>query len=346
MANGALGVRGTVAAAGALTVAAAGVAVSRSPFLRKQASLALGFVSHAHQDPAAPVPPPLPPGRIVTLAGRGEVFVRDSGPPPDAPDAPTVLLLHGWTVSADLNFFTVYETLSASYRVVALDHRGHGRGMRSTEAFSLEACADDAAALLLALEIPAERTIVVGYSMGGPIALLLARRHPGALAALVSQATALEWRATASDRSKWRLLSIAEVGLRISSGDGVVERVIDQAVEVNPDLRAIRPWLQAEIQRGVGRALIDAGRALSQFDSRMWASGLALPAVVCVTTRDRLVPVEKQRALASALSATVIEIDGDHDVSLVAGAAYAAATEQAVKTVAAQLSGRNTPTSV
>jgi 3-oxoadipate enol-lactonase len=332
--------RSTAAAAGALAVTAAGVAASRSPFLRKQANLALGFVIPTHQQPAPPVPPALPPGRIVTLAGRGEVFVRDSGPPAADPQAPTVLLLHGWTVSADLNFFASYAALSARYRVVALDHRGHGRGMRSTEPFTLEACADDAAALLTALDLPAGRTIAVGYSMGGPIALLLARRHPGALGGLVSQATALEWRATASDRSKWRLLSIAEVGLRISSGDGVVERVIDQAVAVNPELWAIRPWLEAEIQRGVGRALIDAGRALSTFDSRSWAKELQLPAVVCVTMRDRLVPRDKQRALARALFASVIEIDGDHDVSLVDGAAYATATRQAVDRVAVQLSSR------
>ncbi len=61
---------------------------------------------------------------------------------------PPVLLLHGWTVSADLNFFAVYDELAARHRVIALDHRGHGRGMRPRTPFSLEDCADDAAALL------------------------------------------------------------------------------------------------------------------------------------------------------------------------------------------------------
>jgi 3-oxoadipate enol-lactonase len=209
--------------------------------------------------------------------------------------------------------------------------------MRSNEPFSLEACADDAAALLRLLEVAAERTILLGYSMGGPIALLLLRHHPNAAAALVSQATALEWRATVMDRNKWRLLSLAEVGLRVSSGDGVVERILDQAVTASPELVAIRPWLDAEIQRGLGRSLIDAGRALSHFDSRPWAGQLGLPAVVCVTTRDRLVPPHKQRALAETLRAEVVEIDGDHDVSLVDGPAYAAATRDAVDRVAARL---------
>ncbi len=305
--------------------------------LRRQASMAVGFVRGVDHPPAAPVPPPLLPGRVVLLAGRGEVFVRDSGARQDG--APTLLLLHGWTVSADLNFFAVYPLLRERYRVIAVDHRGHGRGMRSAEPFSLEDCADDAAALLEELSIVPGNTIVLGYSMGGPIALLLARRHPGLVAALVSQATALEWRATLADRSKWRFLSVAEVGLRISSGDGVVERVIEQAMQVSPGLEVIRPWLEAEIQRGLGRSLIDAGRALSQFDSRPWAHRLGLPAVVCVTLRDRLVPPKKQRALARALRADVVEIDGDHDVTLVDGDSYAAATVKAVDLIAARLRG-------
>ena len=51
-------------------------------------------------------------------------------------------------MSADLNFFPVYGDLAETYRVIAPDLRGHGRGMRSAEPFSLEDCADDAAALL------------------------------------------------------------------------------------------------------------------------------------------------------------------------------------------------------
>ena len=292
--------------------------------------------ARGHTGPlSAPIPPPLPPGSIVVLPGRGEVFVRDTGPRSDG--APTLLMLHGWTVSADINFFAAYEILASSYRVVALDHRGHGRGMRSCEEFSLEDCADDAAALLRVLDVPAGRTIALGYSMGGPIALLLARRHPDLVAGLVSQATALEWRESVADRGKWLFLNIAEVGLRVSSGDGVVERVMDRAVDVSPEIEPLRSWLEAEIQRGVGRALVDAGRALSKFDSRPWAHELKLPAVVCVTMRDKLVPPRKQRVLAKKLRADIIEIDGDHDVTLVDGPGYAAATLAAVDMVASKL---------
>src|SRR5215471_1852496 len=169
----------------------------------------------------APVPPALPPGRVMNLPGRGEVFVRDSG---GTSGSPAVLLVHGWTASADLNFFHVYAALSESYRVIALDLRGHGRGMQSLEPFSLEDCADDAAALLDQLSVG--RVIVVGYSMGGPVGQLLARRHPRQVAALVMQATALEWRHTARERAVWRLLPALDLSLRFGVGAGLVERAL------------------------------------------------------------------------------------------------------------------------
>jgi pimeloyl-ACP methyl ester carboxylesterase len=277
--------------------------------------------------PLAPVPPGLPPGRVINLPGRGEVFVRDSG---GTPADPAVLLLHGWTASADLNFFPVYAGLASSYRVIALDLRGHGRGMRSTEPFSLEDCADDAAALLGELE--AQQVTVVGYSMGGPVAMLLARRHPGKVAALVMQATALEWHRSARERLVWRLLPVFELSLRLGTGAGFVERILRQAIEEQPELDAYRPWLAAEFRRGLARELADAGRALSRYDARPWAGQLGLPSVMLITTRDRLVRPAKQRELAQALHACVIEIDADHDLPLVRGGEYGRLTRLAVDT--------------
>jgi 3-oxoadipate enol-lactonase len=280
--------------------------------------------------PAAPVPPALPPGQVMSLPGRGEVFVRDSG---GTSASPVVLLLHGWTASADINFFAVYARLAESYRVIALDQRGHGRGLRSTEPFSLEDCADDAAALLERLGVG--RAIVVGYSMGGPVGLLLAQRHPGRVAALVLQATALEWRRTARERCVWRLLPVFDLGLRFGFGVGFFEGVIRRAVDEDPELGRYGPWLAAEFQRATALDLVAAGRALSRYDARPWAGQLGIPAAVLATTRDRLVRLAKQRELAKVLRADAFEIDADHDLPLAKGGEYARATRLLVDRVAA-----------
>ena len=280
--------------------------------------------------PGAPVPPDLPPGQVINLPGRGEVFVRDSG---GTSGSPAVLLLHGWTASADINFFSVYASLAESYRVIALDQRGHGRGMRSMEPFSLEDCADDAAALLEQLGVG--RAIVVGYSMGGPVGMLLARRHPGRVAALVMQATALEWRHNVHERAVWRLLPALDVGLRLGAGAGFVAWVIRVAAREAPELGDYRPWLAAEFQRATAHDLVAAGRALSRYDARPWAGQLDIPAAVLVTTRDSLVRAPKQRELAKVLRASVFEIDADHDLPLAGGGEYARLTRLSVDKLAA-----------
>src|SRR5436305_15176822 len=103
-----------------------------------------------------PAPPPwppeppfeMPPARTVLVPGRGEFFLRDSGG-----DGPPVMLLHGWLASADLNWAGAYaDLIDAGYRVLAIDHRGHGRGLRSMERFRLDDCAADAAGVLRELD--------------------------------------------------------------------------------------------------------------------------------------------------------------------------------------------------
>src|SRR4030081_1318981 len=81
--------------------------------------------------------PLLQVGRRLELPGRGTTFVRhDEGPP----DAPTLLLLHGWMASGGLNWFRTFDVLSRHFNLLAVDMRGHGRGIRSSRRFRLADC--------------------------------------------------------------------------------------------------------------------------------------------------------------------------------------------------------------
>ncbi len=278
-----------------------------------------------------PTPPAgLPPAYVVTLDGRGETFVRHHE---GSVDAPVVLLLHGWTASADLQWSTVYPALCERYSVIAIDHRGHGRGIRSEEEFTLEDCADDAAAAVRVL-VPGRQVIAVGYSMGGPITLHLWRRHRDLVAGVVLEATALEWQTALEDRIRWRFLVLLERLLGSRRLHNWIARYLREEVHTNPELEAHVPWMLAEMRRTDARAVIEAGRALRDFDARPFASAIDVPAAMVITTDDHVVRPVKQRALAAAVRARVFEIRADHDATMAASRPFANLTREAVDFVA------------
>lgn len=266
--------------------------------------------------------PWLPEGRLVQVPGRGEFFVRIHVHAD--PDAPTLALFHGWTASADLQFFTAYRALAEHHSFVAIDHRGHGRGLRTTQPFSLEDAADDMAAVLDELGIT--RVTTVGYSMGGPISMLFARRHPALVEAIVVQATALEWHATRRERLTWYGLPFLGATLRSWAFPRYLRRLIARVIPTGHELEPYLPWILGEMQRGASQSIIEAGRSLSAYDATDWAADLTVPAASLVTGRDRLVKPRKQRQLAAALSATVYELDADHLATMDQPTAYVEAT--------------------
>jgi len=288
--------------------------------------------------PTELVLPWLPEGRTVVLPGRGEVFCRWHRH--EDPTKPTLLLLHGWTASADLQFFTAYEALAEHYSFVAVDHRGHGRGMRTVAPFVLEDVADDAAALLRILGIPS--VITIGYSMGGPISMLLARRNPDLVAGVIVQATALEWRETRRDRLRWTTIRLVGPALRSWAYPRWLRYGLRKLLGPSHELMVYVPWLEAETRRGDAHSIVQAGFALRTYDAREWAEGLHKPAGSLITTRDRLVKPRKQRALAKALGAYIVELDGDHLCTLDQPRAYSAGTLALVD----HLTGRVPPSEI
>ncbi len=97
-----------------------------------------------------------------------------------------VVLVHGFASRADHNWgATWFEHLAAHYRVLALDCRGHGRSGKPHEpaAYAGDTMGDDVIRLMDHMGI--RRTLLMGYSMGGRIALGLLRSHPERLRAVV-----------------------------------------------------------------------------------------------------------------------------------------------------------------
>jgi len=291
--------------------------------------------------------PWVPEGRLVRVEGHGELFVRMHRHPD--PDAPVVLLLHGWTASIDLQFVAAYAALAARCTFVGLDHRGHGRGLRAPDPFTLEDAADDAAALVRHLGLGP--VVAVGYSMGGPISMLLTRRHPDLVRGLVVQATALDWTHNFRDRFLWRVLPIAGSWLRTKGYRRALNRAVPRAIGAHRRGEGVAhpvepyiPWLVSEMSRNDPFVMVEAGRALADYDARPWAPTLGVPAGCLVTTADRLVPPRHQWALAAALGATARELRADHFATLSHPEAYTALTMELIDDVV-QRSSAATPAS-
>ena len=222
--------------------------------------------------------------------------------------APTLMLLHGLGATGPLNWYTSFSALGERYHVLAVDHRGHGRGIR-TRRFRLKDCADDAGAAAEALGVRA--VIAVGYSMGGPIAKLCWSRHPKRVRGLVLCATAKHFTPPQYAVLTRAILPGAVVGARVAPSL-VRGQIIDGMVR---DIRVpeVEEFVRREMATSEPATLAQATRAVLRFSSRDWVSNIRVPTAVVITTRDKVVPTRRQFGLAAAIpGAKKFEVDGNH----------------------------------
>jgi 3-oxoadipate enol-lactonase len=248
------------------------------------------------------------------------------------PGSPTVVLLHGLGATGALNWFTALAALGQRFRVLCLDQRGHGRGIRSLRPFRLEDCADDVIALADALSI--STVIPVGYSMGGPVAQLVWRRHPDRVAGLVLCATSASF-SVGEDRAAGNLVTLGALALRMTP-PGVRQQAMRAMFPVDRNDPSIDQWISRELRRHDPAAIVEAGNALRRFDARGWIRDLDVPAAVVLTTRDRLVSPNGQTELARSTRATIHLVEAGHDACATRPDLFVPALVQACQSVASR----------
>ena len=245
----------------------------------------------------------------LTLDGR-RVHYLDEGA-----GEPAVLLVHGFPLDAGM-WRPQLDALAGSHRLVAPDLYGFGGSDvppdpggappgAEGDAYSIPGYADQVAGVADALGLGP--VVLVGLSMGGYVALDLARRRPELIAALVLADT----RAEADSSEARQRRSDQQVFLRArgdvaSLADGLADTVVGKATA---DREALLERVKAMMAANPADGWIGALEAMrTRADATDVLGSIGVPALVVVGEDDTLTPPALSEAMAAAIPGARLEV--------------------------------------
>lgn len=112
------------------------------------------------------------------------IYFQDFGS--DHPGKVPILLIHGSTITGEVDWGSIAPVLAKGYKVFVPDCRGHGNSSNPGGGYSFRQMADDCAVLVKALGY--EKMHIIGHSNGGNVALVTLIEHPEITRTAVPQA--------------------------------------------------------------------------------------------------------------------------------------------------------------
>jgi pimeloyl-ACP methyl ester carboxylesterase len=223
-----------------------------------------------------------------------ELAVRDVG------TGPPLVLLHAFPLSSAM-WLAQRESLAPLCRVLTPDQRGFGGSPLGDDEPSLDACADDLAALLDRLDV--DRVVLGGLSMGGYVAMAFLRRHGDRVRGLVLAGTKAQ---ADPEPARANRLAVAAQVERDPASPVLLEQLlpalVGQTTEQSRPLVLGR--VRALVQAAPAPAVAWAQRAMAaRPDSFQTLRSCGVPALVVVGDEDRLSPAADARAMVDALPA-------------------------------------------
>lgn len=304
---------------GAATAAASAAAAGGAWWYRRAAGARRTALD---EDDAALLahPPRGRPVRVTSPDGtrlHAEVFGPD--------DAPTIVLVHGWTCALEFWAFQL-RALSEHWRVVAYDLRGHARSQRAVHGdYSTDALAADIDAVLRTCVPAGERVVLVGHSMGAMSIVAWAGQHlerdgdrvagvvllNTATGQLLREALLLPGLALlpGMQRVSRRVL---RVPLPIPTLPGGVGSPVVRWFALNPDASPAVVAFAERMSFGTATDVRAAfGGTLAELDLERAVAALSGPTLVIVGALDKLTPPVHARRLVEALPhARLVELEG------------------------------------
>ena len=211
-------------------------------------------------------------------------------------DRPWVVLAH--SLACDVEAWEQEaRRLSASYRVLRYDARGHGGTDATPGPYSLDLLADDLRGLLAALGIA--RMLLAGLSMGGMTGQASALKSPDLLESLVLCDTTSRYPDSIRPERQERIRMVREHGMA-----AIVDRTIDPWV--TPRFQAERPGAMRRLKEMVLRTSVDGyvGCTVANMnvDFLDRLGDVRCPALVLVGDQDLPTPIAMAQAMHAAIA--------------------------------------------
>jgi pimeloyl-ACP methyl ester carboxylesterase len=168
-----------------------------------------------------------------------------------------LVFLHGWCYDRE-HWKNQVEAFAADYRVVAYDQAGHGESGKDRKEWSGPGLAADVQTVVK--ELGLKRVILVGHSMGGPVALMAAKRMPGTVVAVIGVDTLHNAESKRTEENTKKLLESLDTdfkGAMRASGPGSLHKKTDPELAkwIIDRAAAQDPKMALELMRG--RSTVD-----------------------------------------------------------------------------------------
>ena len=215
--------------------------------------------------------------------------------------SPPIVLIHGWGRTGDSAWWPI--AWKTDRTVVMVDLPGHGRS-RLRERFDLELAANAVIRVIKHAEL--DRPVLVGHSMGGPIALLVGHKLGDVVSHIGILASSAHW-----VKPRLAVTLAAAPYLMAPRSPVLIRRQHREATEVPGDAGRV-VW---EYAARPARSILNAtAQALSKFDARNWDVTKLAPVTWVITTDDGVIDPAHQRASAAIFDARVIEVQSEHSI--------------------------------
>ncbi len=230
------------------------------------------------------------------LIGKVSLEVEERGA-----GEPSLVFLHYWG-GTHRTWNKVAAELQSSYRIVTYDMRGWGQSGATENGYSIAALADEATALIQHLGL--KKYVLIGHSMGGKVAQLVASRNPAELVGLILVAPATPTPSHLPDEAKQQqvhaydnretvIQTIAFLTARTPDAE-TVEQIVQDSLSGTPEAKLAWP---------ISAMLEDISREVSK---------ITVPTLVLAGEHDRLDSVEQhRREVIARISGARLEIISD-----------------------------------